>query len=281
MFGWFVREKLDRLWLYIALSAFVVILVVNGLAGGTTLLGGVQTAEVSDIYGNLFAPAGFTFSIWGVIYVLLGVFMARSFGLIKTTKPQLKNKEMNDLVALFTVSSLLNAAWLLVWQFQYLTLSVAIMVCLLVILTKIMQLLRTQKMSLGDYACIRVPFSVYLGWISVATIANITSWLVSIEWDGFGVPDATWMVIVLIVGALIGVIKSIANRDPVYGMVFIWAYVGILYKHMSSSGFDGQYSEIIVTLSILLPVLVSVVIGLLREHEQAQAFVKQLARKTT
>lgn len=278
MFGWLFRERLDRLWLWIALGFFVLMLTVNGLAGSTTILGGVQTGEVSDIYGNLFAPIGFTFSIWSVIYVLLGVFILRSFKVIKPRKPQLKNKEMNQLVVLFTLSSILNATWLLMWQYQLMTLSVVVMICLLITLVKIVNLLHKQKMSLGEYVTVRAPFSVYLGWISVATIANITAWLVSIEWDGFGIADPTWMVVVLIVGALIALIKGTMKRDPVYVAVFIWAYFGILYKHMSEAGFNGEYSQVIVALVILLPILAMTAVQLIREHEHAQDFGKLLTK---
>ena len=267
MFGWLFKEKLDKLLLWIALALFVIMLVVNGLAGSTTILGGVQTGEVSGIYANLFAPAGFIFSIWGVIYLLLAVFMLRAFKVIEPKKPQLKNKEMNQLVVLFSLTSILNAVWLLLWQYQILSLSVVVMIGLLITLKKIVALLHGQKMNLGEYAVVRIPFSIYLGWISVATIANVTAWLVSIEWDGLGLADTTWTVVVLIVGALIAVTKGILKRDPLYVAVFIWAYFGILYKHMAESGFGGEYEGVVVTLAILLPVLIMTAVQLIREHE--------------
>lgn len=278
MFGWLFRERLDRLWLWIALGFFVLMLAVNGLAGSTTLLGGVNTGEVSDIYGNLFVPTGFTFGIWGVIYVLLGLFVLRSFKVIEPKKPQLKNKEMNRLIVLFTLSSILNASWLMMWQYQLMSLSVVVMICLLITLIKIGNLIQKEKMSLGEYALVRVPFSVYLGWISVATIANITAWLVSIKWDGFGIPDATWTILVLIVGALIALFKGNIKHDPVYVAVFVWAYIGILFKHMSEAGFNGEYTQVIVTLVILLPVLVMTMVQLVREHEHTAELHKLLTK---
>jgi hypothetical protein len=278
MFGWLFRERLDRLWLWIALGFFVLMLGMNALAGGTTLLGGLQTGDVSDLYSNLFTPAGFTFSIWSLIYLLLGLFILRTFKVIEPKKPQLKNKEMNQLVVLFTLTSILNATWLVMWQYQLMTLSTFVMICLLITLIKINNLLHKQKMSLGEYTLVRVPFSVYLGWISVATIANITVWLVSWNWDGFGLADPTWMVIVLILGALIALVMGYARRDPAYVAVFVWAYFGILYKHMSGEGFDGEYDAVIAALVILLPVLVTTSIQLIREHEHAVSLDKLLTK---
>lgn len=276
MFEWLRKEKPNTLWLWTALALFIVMLIINGIAGSTTILGGVQTGEVSDIYANLFAPTGFTFSIWGVIYLLLAGFMLRAFTILKPQKPVLKNQELNQLLVLFSLTSILNASWLLLWQYQLLTLSVVVMVGLLITLIKAVVLLHKQKMSLSEYALVRVPFSVYLGWISVATIANITAWLVSLNWDGFGIPDATWTVIVLIIGAIIAVVMGIMKRDPLYMAVFVWAYFGILYKHMSETGFNAEHGEVIVALAILLPVLVTTIIQLLREHEQIAALMKLL-----
>lgn len=267
MFDWLKKEKVNMKQLWLALAAFVVMLVVNGLAGSTTLLGGVQTNEVSDIYANLFVPAGFIFSIWGVIYLLLVVFLLRAFMVIRPKKPALKAGVMSRVLMLFSVSSLLNAAWLLAWQYQVLWLSVLVMVGLLVTLIRIVNLLHGQKMSRSEYALVRVPFSVYLGWISVATIANVTAWLVSLGWDGFGLSDGVWTVVMLVVGALVAVVTALARRDPLYIAVFVWAYFGILFKHVSASGFGAEHLEVVVGLAILMPVLIITTIQLVREHE--------------
>ena len=87
----------------------------------------------------------------------------------------------------------------------------------------------------------RLPFSVYFGWITVATVANITVWLVSIEWSGLGLPDQIWAVLIIAVAAAIGTVTMLRNRDLAYGLVLVWAFVGILIKHTSQTGFGGQY----------------------------------------
>ena len=96
------------------------------------------------------------------------------------------------------------------------------------------------------------PFSVYFGWITVAAIANITVFLVSIGWNGFGISDFIWTSIILLVGALIGILRMSRDKNIAYGLVLVWAYLGILLKHVSTSGFGGQYPSIIATVILCL-----------------------------
>lgn len=267
MFDWLKKDRVTKKWLWGSLAAYIVMLVVNGLAGSTTLLGGVQTGEVSGVYDNLFTPAGFTFSIWGVIYLLLALFLLRAFDVIKTKKPRLKADVIDRLLVLFTMSSVFNALWLFAWQYQVMWLSVLVMLALLVTLGGIVRMLHLQKMGVGEYALVRVPFSVYAGWISVATIANIAAWLVSIEWAGLGYSEAAWTVAVLVLAGLVAMTKGLTRHDPLYVAVFVWAFFGILYKHMSESGYAGEHSGVIVAIAIVMPVLAMLVIQLMREHE--------------
>lgn len=260
------KKRLSKQWLWGALAAYVVMLVVNSLAGSTTFIGGIQTGDVSDIYANLFAPAGFTFSIWGVIYLLLAGFLLRAFGVIRTRKPQIKPDAMNQALMYTAVTSALNVLWLLAWQYQVLWLSVIIMLGLLVALIRVVTLLHSTPMSRAEYWLVRVPFSVYLGWISVATIANVTAWLVSVGWNGFGVSEGAWTIIVLIVGGVIALLHGFAKRDAAYVAVFVWAYFGILFKHLSEGGFDLAYPSVIVSLAVLLPVLAMTTVQLIREE---------------
>jgi hypothetical protein len=126
------------------------------------------------------------------------------------------------------------------------------MAILLILLIKITDILRLQKFSPLENTLIRVPFSIYFGWITVATIANITVFLVSIGWNGFGIADYIWTMIILLVGALIGILRLNHDRNVAYGLVLVWAYLGILLKHITPDGFGGQYPGIIMTLALCL-----------------------------
>lgn len=258
MWGWLKRDvKISTTWRWTALVTYIAMLVVNGLAGSTTLLGGKNTAEVSDAYPNLFAPAGLTFAIWGVIYLLLGLFFFRAFEIWQTKEPTLPNRKFNRLLRLFSLSSVLNISWLFAWQYEVLGLSVVLMAALLVTLGYVHSVTTSEKLSRVERFAVRTPFSVYFGWITVATIANITAWLVSIDWNGWGISDVTWTSIILAVGAAIGTVAALYRNDWVYLLVLVWAYFGILYQHLSPEGFAGQYDSVVVTLSVLLGLLLA------------------------
>ncbi len=111
-------------------------------------------------------------------------------------------------------------------------------------------------MSLKDRFFIKLPFSIYFGWLTIATIANVTTLLVKIGWNGFGISEVIWTITILIVGLLISVLTIIKNKDFFYGLVIIWAYIGIYIKHTSATGFNGEYGSIIGVLIASLVVLI-------------------------
>jgi hypothetical protein len=131
---------------------------------------------------------------------------------------------------------------------------------LLVTLIKIADIFRSSSLTLKDRWLVRLPFSIYFGWITVATIANVTIFLVYLGWNGFGLADAFWTVIVLLVGALIGSWRMLQDRVVPYGLVLIWAYGAILFKHLSASEFAGQYPSIIWTVVLCLIVFAGITI---------------------
>lgn len=203
--------------------AYAVTVAVNGLAG-TTLLNGRTTGEVSDLYPTLVTPAGYVFSIWGVIYLLLGAFVV--FQALPSQKDKLFQKQIG---ALFILSSLFNVVWLFLWQYDYIVVSVAVMFALLATLIAIYVRLGIGKTKgpLREKLLVRLPFSVYLGWITIATIANVSAALVSVNWDGFGLSPQTWAILVLAVAAVITFAVIVTRKDVAYSLVIIWALAGI------------------------------------------------------
>lgn len=231
----------------LSVASYVAMVYVNYLANALPI-NNRSTGAISDSYPNLFAPAGFTFSIWGVIYMLLGGFLIYQFTKIKKDETKLLEK----INPLFILSSILNILWIFSWHYDYIGLSVIIMLGLFFTLMKIALLAQAEKFFISK------PFSVYFGWISIALIANISIFLVSINWNGFGIADYIWTVIILLIGATIGVLRMLKDKDIAYGLVFIWAYWGILSKHLSETGFNGNYQSIINTLVFCLAILVAV-----------------------
>jgi hypothetical protein len=134
-----------------------------------------------------------------------------------------------------------------------------LMVVILISLIKKKKKIIAIKLTLKEKIFIRIPFSIYFGWITVATIANATALLVSLGFNGWGLSEKIWAIIVLGIGLIIGVVTTLKNKDIAYGIVILWAYLGILIKHVSISGFAGKYPEIITAVSIsLVVILISV-----------------------
>lgn len=200
--------------LLLNISAYILVLVINTLAV-TLPLNGQSTGEISNRLDVFFTPAGYVFSIWSLIYLLLGIWVIRQL-----TKKNRHSNYYRIISPYFIVTCLLNSAWIFMWHYNYFAISVAVMIGLLI--TLILTYNKARKLGRGFFD--KLPFSVYLGWISVATIANISYYLTYIEWDGLGTGRS---VILLILALSLAVYFRIKQQDWVYPLVFIWAIIGI------------------------------------------------------
>jgi len=236
--------------------AFILMILINGLAGSTTILGAKFTNEISDANPTLITPAGYVFSIWGVIYILLGIFV------IFQALPGEKEKEYHGKIGwLFILSSIFNIIWLFLWQFEYLVFSVILMFMLLASLISIYLRLNIGKSDVGirEKLTIHLPFSTYLGWITIASIANVAVTLVSIEWDCFGIGHETWATIVVIIALLIAILVLVTRKDIAYGLVIIWTFVGIAVGQSGNQNIVTltQASTIIVLITLISSILLT------------------------
>jgi len=207
----------------------VLALTVNILASALPL-NGQNTGEISDRFQVYFVPAGYVFAIWGVIY--LGWI---AFAMYQAQPAQKENPRLRRLGYLFALSGVLNAAWLFCWHYNTFGLSVLVMLTLLGLL--IASYLRLgvglTPVDVAERWSVDVPFSVYLGWISVATIANVTDWLYFVGWDGLGIAPQVWAVILLVIASAVGLAMALTRRDSGYLLVFVWSFVGIAVKQAS------------------------------------------------
>lgn len=212
------------------LFSVLLALTVNVLASALPL-NEQNTGEISDRFQVYFVPAGYVFSIWGIIYIGWIVFTIFQF-----LPSQKENPRLRRLGYLFAISNLFNAAWLFCWHYNQFGLSVLVMLGLLGLLIASYLRLNVNRSSVprGEYWSVDILFSVYLGWITVATVANITDWLYFVRWDGFGIPAQTWAVIMLAVASLLGLTMALTRRDAGYLMVLVWAFAGIAVKQTSA-----------------------------------------------
>jgi hypothetical protein len=236
------------------LIGFLGTVIVNGLAN-VLPINNKTTGELSDQYPNLFVPSGLTFSIWGVIYILLAIFVI--YGLVVAIRKDAdKSSFIDNIGILFFISCLANIGWIFAWHYEILPLSLVLMLILLGSLITVYLKLRIGKSdsTTTEKYLVHLPFSIYLGWITIATIANVTALLVDINWNTFGLGEPFWAVAVIIVGIAITLSVLITRKDIFYSLVVDWALLGILLKRLADS---TPVQSVIVT-AIVGMVLISV-----------------------
>jgi hypothetical protein len=219
----------------VAVATLVTILI-NILADALPL-NGQTTAEISNRFDVYFVPAGFTFSIWGIIYIGL-----IAFAYYQSRTKQAGNSRLKSISDLFVYSCVANIAWLFFWHFNLFALSLVAMLSLLVLLILIHLRLHPNKTgSQGiEKWVVDIPFKIYLGWICVATIANFTDVLSYYHWDGKGIEPIIWAQIMLVTGMLLAIVFYLARKDLVVPSVFIWAYIGIGVKFKEIQQLSGS-----------------------------------------
>jgi hypothetical protein len=237
----------------LALASFGFVLIMNAVATALPL-GGLSVGEVSRRYDTLFAPIDFTFGIWGLIYLGLSIYTI--------TQLVTDSAVTKAITPWFIKANILNGSWIIAWRLELLWLSALILALLLFCLFKINRVTTAKRADLASTLSVRAPFAIYFGWVTVATIANISSLLVQLGFsEGFGLSAQAWTVVILVVAALIGSATALANSSPAYSLVLVWAFWGIYSRHIAESEWNQQYPDIILAVQILLPILALVTLG--------------------
>lgn len=216
-----------QFWVILSIAATII---VNALAN-ILPINGQNTGEISDRFSVFFVPAGYVFSIWGVIY--LGLI---AFAVFQALPAQQNNPRINAARGAVIFSGAANIAWIFLWHYEVfagtLVAMGALLVSLIVIYLKL-EIGRT-AVSRAEHWSARVPFSIYLGWVSVATIANVSSVLNFYRWNGGPIAPEIWTIIMLATGVVLGVAMQLRHRDFAYGWVLVWAFAGIAIKHAAT-----------------------------------------------
>jgi benzodiazapine receptor len=239
--------------------AVVVTIIFNILANALPL-NGLNTGDISDRFLVYFVPAGYVFSIWGLIY--LGWV---AFAIFQALPSQRQNPRLVRLGYWFAVSCVANIGWLISWHYEYFLAGPFILAALAILL--IVAYLRLEigrtPVSTAERWCVQIPFSIYLGWATVATIANVTSILYYVGWSGWGIAPEAWAAIMLGVATVVGVLVFLTRRDFAFVLVLIWAFVGIAFKHSSVTLVMGAAWLMTAVLAMML------LVGLVRGKQTA------------
>lgn len=244
--------------LQIANGVSLVFAIAMSYISNTGVFGGNTMKTVSDEYWNLFTPAGYAFSIWGLIYLgLLGF-------VLYTGRSLFNNKEDNDPIVMqvgwwFVIANLGTSIWVVVWLYGYTLLSSAIMLIVLISLIKIILNTRMELdyHPLKRYLLIYWPFAFFSGWISVAFIANNAALLTKNNWDGFGISEVMWTIIMIAVAGLLNVVVILTRNLREFGLVGIWALVAIAASNSDKGSPDVVMAAYIVAAIILVTIAYS------------------------
>ncbi len=247
---------------------FIAVVVVNGLANALPI-NGHTTGALSDMYPNLFVPAGITFSIWGVIYLLILAFVI--YQLVVAFRGNVKAHFFHAIGHWFFVSCVANIAWILAWHYLFPVLSLLIMIVLLGSLIFIYLNLDFLKpeMLRGERLFVLPLFSIYLGWITVATIANATTVLVHFGWNGGGIHPGFWTIVMISIATIMGIYLIMKKHDALYALVIVWALLGIYLKRSAAEDINrGIIIASVIGMSVnIIAVLALVVKGYLRRTQ--------------
>lgn len=233
---------------------FVVMITMNVLAN-TLPLNGQQTGEISNRFDVLFVPANYVFGIWGVIYLFLTAFVVYQALPQQQDKPRLKR-----IGWLFVLANVANTAWIVLWHYEYFGLTVLATGGLLLALIGIYLRLNIGRTAVSGVErwVVDAPFSLYLGWATVALIANVTSFLDSIGWQGGGIDPRVWTVLLLLVGVGLAAAMLFRHRDIIYLGVLVWAFAGIAVKQRDVT------TVLVAAAAAALIVALFILIGLIR-----------------
>lgn len=222
------------------LIGLLFVLAVNGMASAG-LLNDKTTDVLSDQYPNLFVPASFTFAIWGLIFVALLAFVLYQLSNVLRAGDH-QDSVVEPIGLYFVLSCIANASWLVAWHYEIVWLSVLIMIVLLFSLIRIYRNLEIglhpQRISIRWL--VHAPFSLYLGWITIALIANVTVFLTTLNWNGFGIDPPFWTLLVFWVAVTITYRVMRLHNDLIFALVVIWAFYGIYAKRSADAGLNDM-----------------------------------------
>jgi benzodiazapine receptor len=233
--------------------ATVLMIVVNVLANALPL-NGQNTGAISDRFAIYFVPAGYVFSIWGLIYLFL-----IGFTVYQALPSQRESPRLRRVGYLYALSSALNIIWIFLWHYNIFVGTIIAMLGLLASLIAIYVRLGigVTPVKTVEKWLVNVPFSIYLGWITVATIANASQLLFYLNWSGWGINPQVWAIIMIFAATIVGLLMALTRRDIAYLLVLVWALAGIGVKHLTAPAVSAAawFAAVLIVLMIIFLVV--------------------------
>ncbi len=241
---------------WINLIAFLITIAINGL-GASGLINGMSQKDISNEYHTLITPAPFTFGIWGLIYSL--VLLTLIMMIVKEKDTDVK-KLINIFTPVFLLTSLFNISWIVTFSYEKIGISTILILALLISLTTIDKRLFEHRDEV-PYKLTGLTFGLYAGWLTIATVVNISAFLVSIDWNGFGIADTVWAPIILLIALIIVILININLKNAAYPLPAAWAFFGILKEseRLASDINYGPYIKPATIIGVVVLLIASIV----------------------
>lgn len=253
---------------WINLIAFVITLIVNYLTA-SGFINGMSQKAVSNKYNTLITPAGFAFSIWGLIYLLIGISLV--YMLLKNKETKVKIL-INIITPIFLFNCLFNILWNISFSYEKIGISTIFIFLMLINLILINKKLYDYRKEI-EYRLTSVAFGIYVGWITIASSVNILAFLISINWDGFGISQTIWAPIILLITIIISTLVNMKLNNAVYLLPIAWAIFGIIMK-MNNGDNQTIYGPYIMPLGII-GIVILVVLSIIQFKKNNYCVIKK------
>lgn len=259
-----------KAWLNFGL--FLLMISINAL-GAFGIINNMSQKEVSDAYPTLITPSPSTFGIWGVIYTLLLISLV--FMIIKHREE--RTAILIDTISLpFWVSSIANILWIITFSFEWVGVSTLLILLLVISLAVLNGRLKAPE-GIGQKVN-ALAFGLYNGWLIIATVVNVSAFLVQLKWDGFGLSPDIWALMILIVALLLSLLIQMRLRNASLTLPLAWAYYGIWQEHQATGKFAGQFPAVMTTAIIIAVLYVVIAFGVFVLNERCLLPLKKSER---
>jgi hypothetical protein len=221
---------------------------------------------VSAKYNSLFVPAGYAFSIWGIIYLA-----SLAYGIVQLLPRQRNNMVYNRLNPVFILLNTAGMLWISVFRHELITLSVLFIVLMLVCAMVLFVRSHNSIIHSTSY-WLTVPLSLYMGWLSVATLSNIAAWLVSLRFEVESISPTTWVLILVAVTTILTIIISIRYADAVFPLVIAWAIWALRIELQNKQANNtAVLAALVVTLLSVVACIWAIAVRIKRAEQQKNA----------
>lgn len=249
---------------------FILMILVNLIADFISL-NGVKATQILSINPALFSPANYTYFIWSFIFIALGAFTIYQYKAFNGKDKKLGNLIM-DISIFFVISAIGEIGWVFALRWNNIPLTIVHLIFIIVALIITYTRINNSDLPKKDELFLKTPFSIYFAWVTSMFLVNMSVWLENIGWTGCSISEQTWTILATLLLFIIGVTITYVFNDFAYGLTVLWALVGILVKHISKSGFAGQYIWIIACLAISIILMSFIIVRILYRNKIFEVF---------